>query len=333
MRDPIRSVLFVMSCIAALAAAVDGQALSSSPSPAPRVGPTSIRTVDDGRPLRKGEFTFSQAYSPSRVRTEKLASSLMGREMPYRVVLPPNYSDEKSTPQRFAVVYLLHGLTGHYDNWTDRTRLAELAAARNLLIVTPEGDDGWYTDSATRPGDKYESYIIRELVPEIDKKFRTIASREHRAIAGLSMGGFGAIKFGLKYPETFSLAGSFSGALGASSYRTAAELPAGGIRTSLTAIFGEPGSATHVANDIFKMIRDASPEKIRSMPFLYVDCGTEDFLFQSNRDFAALLLEKKVAHEFRQLPGAHNWKYWDTQVEEFLDIAKKRVATDQNRGR
>ena len=79
----------------------------------------------------------------------------------------------------------------------------------------PEGDDGWYTDSATVPNDKYETYIIKELIPEIDKKFRTLADREHRIIAGLSMGGYGSIKFGLKYPNLFSIVGSFSGAFDA----------------------------------------------------------------------------------------------------------------------
>ena len=311
--------------------------VAQTPSPTPstetKSGPTGgfVRIWDgekykiaEGESLRKGEFTFSGAYSRPQVRTEKLSSALMGRDIPYRIVLPAKYSDEKLATQRFPVVYLLHGLTGHYDNWTDKTKLAEVSAAQDLIIITPEGDNGWYTDSATKLNEKYESYVIKELIPEIDKKFRTIADRDHRAIAGLSMGGFGAIKFGLKYPELFSLAGSFSGALGASSYKTATDLPAGGIRTSLIAIFGEPGSSTHAANDLFKIIRDASPEKIKAMPFLYFDCGTEDFLFQSNRDFAATLLEKKVPHEFRQLPGAHNWNYWNTQVEEFLELAEKR---------
>lgn len=263
---------------------------------------------------------------PANVKEEKLVSKLMGRDMPYRVVLPSGYGDAKNSGVRYPVIYLLHGLTGHYDNWTDRTKLAAYAAPYNFIIVTPEGGDGWYTDSAAKPEDKYESYIVQELIPEIDKKFRTKADRADRAIAGLSMGGFGSLKFGLKYPEMFRLAGSFSGALFASSYRTAEDLPPGNIRTSLIAVFGEPDSATKKANDIFALIRDASPEKIKAMPFLYVDCGTEDFLFQNNRDFVALLVEKKVPHEYRELPGVHDWKFWDRQVEEFLQVADRAFA-------
>lgn len=261
---------------------------------------------------------------PANVSENKLESKLMGREMPYRVVLPNGY--EKNTSSRYAVVYLLHGLGGHYDNWTERTKLSEYSVPYNFIIVTPEGENGWYTDGVTDPKAKYESYIVQELIPEIDKKFRTIADRQNRMIAGLSMGGFGAIKFGVKYPEMFSVAGSFSGAVTAASYRTPDELPPGNIRTALLATFGEPDSATKKSNDLMAMIREASPEKLKSLPFLYIDCGTEDFLFKNNRDFVNLLVEKKVPHEFRQLPGSHNWQFWDSQVKEFLEVADMRLS-------
>lgn len=271
--------------------------------------------------LSPAQQPTQKAPLPSNVKEDKLVSKLMGRDISYRVVLPAGYSDEKNSAVRYPVVYLLHGLTGHFNNWTDRTKLSDYIAPYNVIIVTPEGDNGWYTDSAAKPNDKYESYIIQELIPEIDKKYRTLANRPNRAIAGLSMGGFGALKFGVKYPEMFTLAGSFSGALFASSYRTPDDLPPGAIRTSLIDIFGAVDSPTKKANDLFALVREASPEKIKAMPFLYVDCGTEDFLFQNNRDFIALLTEKKIPHEYRQLPGVHDWKYWDRQVKEFLRVA------------
>ncbi len=258
-------------------------------------------------------------YAPPDER--KLASKLMAREMPYRVILPPDYSKNKD--ERFPVIYLLHGLTGHYNNWTDRTKLVSYAQKHKFIIVTPEGNDGWYTDSATVANDKYESYIIKELIPEIDKNYRTLADRKNRAIAGLSMGGYGSLKFGLKYPEMFALAGSFSGALGAASF---SEKTAGAIGKTIDSIYGPLNSDTRKANEIFQMIKDLTPEKIKLLPFLYVDCGTEDFLFQNNRDFMQLLVEKKVPHEFRQLPGAHNWAFWDKQVQEFLRVADRSFA-------
>jgi putative tributyrin esterase len=254
--------------------------------------------------------------SGSAVQELKLSSKLMAREMPYRVILPTNY--EKAKDNRYAVVYLLHGLTGHFNDWTDKTKLAEYASKREFIIVTPEGDNGWYSDSATAANDKYESYIVQELIPEIDKKFRTISDREHRSIAGLSMGGYGSLKFGLKYPEKFVLIGSFSGALGAASWSDKtlgnAWKP---LTDSIMGVFGAEDSQNRKDNDIYKMVKEISPEKVKSLPFIYIDCGTEDGLIQQNRDFVAILLEKKIPHEFRQLPGKHDWIFWNSQVEEF----------------
>jgi len=259
---------------------------------------------------------------PANVENHKLSSKLMSRELPYRVILPLNYktSSEKTL---FPVVYLLHGLTGHYNNWTDSSKLAEYAAKYNFIIVTPEGNNGWYTDSATTPNDKYESYIIRELIPEIDKKFRTKSDRNHRVVAGLSMGGYGSIKFGLRYPEMFALVGSFSGALGAASLTEKEIGTKGVIAESILGVYGAADSETRKQNDAFKLISEMPVERIKNLPFIYIDCGTEDFLFKSNRDFVNLLIEKKVRHEYRQLPGAHDWKFWDAQIQEFLELSEK----------
>ena len=246
----------------------------------------------------------------------------MAREMRYRVIVPVSY--DAKPEQRFPVIYLLHGLAGHFTNWTDLTKVSTYAANYDFIIVMPEGNDGWYTDSATVPNDKYESYIIRELIPEIDKKFRTLPDRAHRAVAGLSMGGYGAIKFGLKYPDMFSLVGSFSGAL-------TAPLPAAieiaptwkELVDSLASVYGPADSKTRRDNDIFRLLDEMPADKLKAPPFMYLACGTEDNLLKTNRDFDALLLDKKLPHEFREAPGKHEWPFWDRQVEEFLRVAKR----------
>lgn len=275
--------------------------------------------------LHHGILSQSPAPAPlpANVSDHELDSKLMVRPMPYRVVLPKSYSAEKD--RKYPVIYLLHGLTGRFRNWTDLTKLPAYAEGHEFIIVTPEGANGWYTDSYTKPEEKYESYIIKELIPEVEKKYRAIGTRSGRAIAGLSMGGYGALKFGLKYPEMFSLAGSFSGALGAASISADGRSTAS-IR-SIAEVFGPADSETRAANDIFKMVREATPEKVKAMPFIYVDCGNEDFLIQNNRDFVGLLAEKKIPHEYRQLPGAHNWPYWDKQVREFLRVAEGFLTT------
>ena len=256
----------------------------------------------------------------------KLNSKLMAREMPYQVILPVNYDANKS--EKFAVIYLLHGLTGHFDNWADKTKLKDYAANYRYIFVMPEGDNGWYTDSPTVANDKYESYIVQELIPEIDAKFRTISDRNHRVIAGLSMGGYGSLKFGLKYPEKFILVGSFSGALGAAGWTPkvlAATGAKGTLPDSVKTALGDEGSQTRTDNDIYKIVREITPEKMKNLPFMYVDCGTEDLLITFNKDFGNILLEKKIPHEFRELPGIHDWKFWDNSIKEFLEVSEKFV--------
>ena len=266
----------------------------------------------------------SQAPQPSKdaaeVVTLKLASKLMARDMPYRLIVPPDY---KTNPdQRYAVIYLLHGLTGNNTNWTTLTKLSLYALKHNFIIVTPEGANGWYSDSVATPNDKFESYVVKELIPEVDKNYRTVATRDGRVIAGLSMGGYGSLKFGLKYPEMFSLVGSFSGAIGAAGFTEKTSVATG---KNIDGIFGPAGSDTRNANDVFKLVRDLTPENQKSLPFIYQSCGTEDFLIKNNRDFLALLNEKKIPHEYREHPGVHNWVFWDDQVREFLDVAARRL--------
>ncbi len=190
----------------------------------------------------------------------------------------------------------------------------------------PEGNNGWYTDSATVTNDKYESYIISELIPEIEKKYRAKTNREGRAVAGLSMGGYGAVKFGLKYPEMFVLVGSFSGALQAA---TLSEKQLGNgwkaLTDSIMSVYGVENSPTRKTNDVLGIVRDMPVEKNKNLPFIYLDCGTEEGLMGTNREFCTLLLQKKIPHEFRQLPGKHDWNFWDSQVQELLRAANKFI--------
>lgn len=266
--------------------------------------------------------------SSARYETVRFESKLVGKTLPYNVVLPAGYRRREARVPRYPVLYLLHGYSGHYDNWVTKTKLLDYAAQHELIIVTPEGNNGWYTDSATATADKYESYVIRELIPDVERRYRAAASREGRAVAGLSMGGYGALKFGIKYPEMFALAASMSGAVGAASWRSDAELPRGSISRSLLETFGPADGAVKAQNDLFRLVGELSPERAKSLPFLYLDCGTEDGLrlLPSNLAFANLLVERRIPHEYRQLPGDHNWAYWDKQVREVLRLASAKLA-------
>ncbi len=217
--------------------------------------------------------------------------------LPYNVILPPGYRASGMT--RYPVLYLLHGLGGHYSDWVTRTNVADYAAQYRMIVVMPEGNDSWYVDSGGVPTDKYETYILKELIPDVDKRYRTIQARYGRAVAGLSMGGYGAIKFGLKYPATFVLAGSMSGAFGVTRYT---EKEMGGANWEpFLKIFGPGDSETRKANDIFQIARGLSTARIASLPYFYLDCGTEDAgqHFNANRELSQIFLEKKIPHEYR----------------------------------
>jgi putative tributyrin esterase len=254
--------------------------------------------------------------------TVQFQSTLTGKTLPYNVILPRDYQTSRT---RYPVLYLLHGFSGHYSDWATRTNLADYAAEYRLIVITPEGNNGWYTDSAGNQADKYESYILQELVPDVDRRFRTIQSRYARGIAGLSMGGYGALKFGLKHPDQFVFAASLSGATATTAWTEEDLKGMSAIRDSLFGVFGPVGSETRRKNDIFEIVRGLTPARVANLPYLYLDCGTEDFLIDMNQRFAAVLREKKVAHEYRELPGNHNWAYWDQQVQEVLQIAAQKM--------
>jgi len=250
-----------------------------------------------------------------RVETVRFQSKLVNSTLPYNVILPVDYDTSKTT--RYPVLYLLHGLTGHYNDWVQRSNIADYAADYRMIVVTPEGNDSWYVD-------KYESYILNELIPDVEQRYRTIEARYGRSIAGLSMGGYGAIKFGLKSPATFVFAASMSGAFGVTKF-TEKEIPE--LWKESLKLFGPIGSETRRANDLFEILSNITPARINSLPYFYFDCGTEDspLIFPYNPELARLMFEKKIPHEYRQLPGDHSWAYWDRQVREILELAAQKM--------
>jgi S-formylglutathione hydrolase FrmB len=258
----------------------------------------------------------SSLFANYRVDTVKFQSKLVNATLPYNVILPPDYDAAKTA--RYPVLYLLHGLTGHYTDWVGRTNIADYAVQYRIIVVTPEGNDSWYIEN-------YETYILLELIPDVQQRYRTIEARDGRAIAGLSMGGYGAIKFGLKSPQTFALAASMSGAFGMTRF-TDEQVPAS-WRESLK-LFGPAGSQTRKANDLFELIGNVPASQITSLPYFYFDCGTEDspLIFPYNRQLADMMVDRKIPHEYRELPGDHSWAYWDRQVQEILRLAGQKLA-------
>src|SRR5689334_10350159 len=198
-------------------------------------------------------------------------SESLARPMKYRILLPGDYSH---SDRNYPVLYLLHGWHGDYQNWSTLTNLTQYAKDMPLIVVMPDAGDSWYVNSATAPQDKFETYIVRDLINEVDQHWRTLRSAHRRAIAGLSMGGYGAVKFGEKSPDMFAFAGSISGAFNAPATELA-EVRAD-LRPSLEKAFGTAGSNTRAENDVYKSLEHANPAQL---PYFYIDCGSGDATF------------------------------------------------------
>ena len=260
---------------------------------------------------------YYHRHNVARFEVVQFKSSLVGKVLPYGVVLPPRYGLFTTRRLRYPVLYLLHGWSGHYDSWSKQTALLDYANDHQVIIITPEGGNSWYIDSATVPSDLYEAYVISELVADVDGRFRTIADRRGRSIGGVSMGGYGALKFGFKYPEKFSAVASLSGALDAAQRND---------DPSITQALGLPDSPARKSNDLFKLAREFPSERQALLPYVYLDCGTEDPWLASNRDFSSILLERKMVHEYREVPGNHIWRHWDRQLREVMRVVAGRMV-------
>jgi len=240
------------------------------------------------------------------------AAHLGGMTVGFNVILPSDYA---ASERRYPVLYLLHGYTDHYPAWVSYTNLADYAHRYREIIVMPEGDNGFYTNSATDPRLAWEDFLILDLIPYVDGHYRTVAGRQGRAIAGLSMGGYGAMKLGLKYPHLFAAAASLSGALKAAVPENHPnDDPV--FQKLIEGVFGPRDNPERARNDPFTLIRKLRPEEV---PQLFLAIGSQDFLLQENRDFVRLLGELKIPYEYQEVPGQHEWPVWDREIQVVLE--------------
>lgn len=280
-----------------------------------------VFAVEAQRPATKPVSTAAKKVVPGIVvRDGQFRSVSLARDMKYRIILPAGYD---TTVRRYPVLYLLHGLMGSYVDWESRTRLTEYVKGLDLIVVMPDGNDAWYTNSVSDPQDRYEDYIVKDLVPTIDATYRTISTRHARAIAGLSMGGYGAMKFALKYPQMFAFAGSLSGALNAAGNNMDTLRLAEKYNVGRQRIFGPEGGPARADNDLLALVAKI-PDPAR-LPYLYLDCGTSDPLLKANHEFIASLPQQSIRYEFHEVPGAHTWQYWDQQVREMLRSLERYI--------
>ncbi len=246
-------------------------------------------------------------------------SKVLSRAVSMAVILPQDNKGPHPT------LYLLHGLSDNHTIWSRRTSIERYADAYPLAVVMPDGGRSFYTDMIQ--GDRYFTFMAEELPEVCENLFHLSKKREDRFAAGLSMGGYGAMKLGLARPNRYAAVASLSGALQMDP-KYHLEQPEAFMQ-ELIRIFGKPEDFVGSENDLFGLAQKLQkhPEKA---PKMYVACGTEDFLLQGNRRFKREF-QKAFDLTYEESPGTHEWGFWDTYIQRVLaflpirDMAGKKT--------
>lgn len=215
---------------------------------------------------------------------------------------------------KLPVFYLLHGLSDDHTTWLRRTRLEQYAQAYRMMVVMPDGGTGFYADGVH--GAAYRTAIAMELVDYVDALLPTVRSRKGRGIGGLSMGGYGALKFGITYPERFGSVTAHSSAIDfghRSLDRWKNYLHLLGSKQQ-----GGPEDLYAAARQLAKT---GKPQ-----PAIRMDCGTEDALLEMNRRFSAHMTKVGIPHAYEEFQGGHTWDYWDLRIRESLAFHAKAMG-------
>jgi S-formylglutathione hydrolase FrmB len=224
------------------------------------------------------------------------------------VILP-----DGEAPEGCRVMFLLHGLSDDHTIWCRRTSIERYVDGLPLAVVMPNGGRGFFTDAAE--GFAYGRAIGEELPKIVRKHFRV--AEDGWCVTGLSMGGYGALRLGLRYPELFRSVASHSGALAFGH-----DYPSGrddDFTREFARVTGtNPSGSDH---DLFHLA-----EVCPRLPAIHIDCGTDDFLIESNRMYHSFLVGKGIEHEYLEYPGAHTWAYWDEHVQEAIAFHRRHLG-------
>jgi S-formylglutathione hydrolase FrmB len=304
--------------------------------------------------LRTIASSAKASWPAGTVHEDTFLSTALGVRKHVVVYLPPSYATDST--RRYPVAYYLHGLSGTETDWVSKGSLDATAdslfaaGTPEMIVVMPDGDDGWYTTWANQLAyrtcadtlrneaperycvehERYDDYIARDVVQHVDQHYRTRADRAHRGIAGLSMGGYGALIVALHHADAFAAAASHSGVLSpmytgsrpfAEPARYASTVDdirpvAGPYWSRYLTYWGtnldrwRDADLTHAAE---LLVRRGS-----QLPGIFIDCGRDDGFVDQNRAFHAELTRLRVSHAYAEWPGAHTWRYWSTHAAESL---------------
>lgn len=246
--------------------------------------------------------------------TITFSSKALDQQTTYIAVLPSPLEPGRKYP----VLYLLHGADGSYWNWNERTSVTQMLEGRDLIVIMPDGGEkSWYLDSPLIKESKYDSLISHDLVEEVDSRFPTFANRNGRGIAGLSMGGHGALSLAAKHPDIYSAASSLSGIL---------DITPHAENWGLKDLLGKQPQALDEwqKHSVFFLAETFTTASVA----LLFDTGVADSTgaVSGARRLHKLLDALKVQHIYREYPGTHNWAYWNEHVDEHLDFHMENLS-------
>ena len=221
--------------------------------------------------------------------------------------------------QTYPVVYLFHGHSANYKSWSKLSDLQSLSDRYQFLIVCPDGlKKSWYINSPLRDSSQYESFLIRELIPEVEKKYQVKPNSNF--VTGASMGGYGALWFLINYPDVFVSAGSTSGVvdLRHSSFR----------KTTLAEHFGHYSDTNSRFTD-YSIAQNLVRLSGKNKTFIF-DCGTEDYLYKANKNLRDKCDELKLKVTYMASPGGHTGKYWAENLPRHFEFFSKLINSTES---
>ncbi len=240
-------------------------------------------------------------------------SEAIGKQTSVAILLP----DDIEPP--YKTLYLFHGWSDDHSAWLRHSAIEQYAKREQIAVIMPDVGLSYYTDMVY--GGHYYTYISEELPARMEREFPLSTKKEDRYVAGLSMGGFGALKWALNEPEHFAAAASFSGALIVEELLKIHEQTRNHTRKPLMqAIFGKDLNVEATGGNLITLIQ----KQIKALPPLYQYCGTEDFVYDLNILFRDQVKLLHTDLRYREGPGDHTWNYWDARIDEWL----RQLRTD-----
>lgn len=244
-----------------------------------------------------------------RIINHSFNSKFLGYETAINVIIPTN---NISLPP-YKVLYLLHGAHGNENDWITNTNISQLVDKYGLIIVCPRGEQSYYTNAMKGP--QYESYIAIELKEFIENNYVVSKNKENNFIAGLSMGGYGALKIAFNNLEKFSTVGCFSGVVDVAKVTPHRDNSV--FRFDLT--FGDITKLKDSKHDLFKLSSDII-NSTKPQINTFIICGTEDHLYNDNKNFIKHLHSIKYKYTYMEFPGEHDWPFWNASIIKFLQF-------------